>query len=241
MKTLSSIPEAHRQELLQEHYPLVRLVANSMSQSLPSHVDRDELHSVGVGGLMAAVDRYDAQKADTFKSYACLRIKGAILDELRRLDTLPRTRRAQQRALQQAVTKLEQQLGRTPTDAELAEHLHLSATELGTLRRKTQATQVVSLDEPGDHDHSLNWHECVADERETPVNERLEHREKLETMANAIGALPERQQKILALYYDEGLLLSEIASLFEVSEARICQLHTQALRKLRAILGAAAA
>ncbi|MEM9227070.1 MAG: FliA/WhiG family RNA polymerase sigma factor [Verrucomicrobiota bacterium] len=227
-------------ELLEEYYPLVSNVVKSMLSYLPRCADQEELHSVGVTGLIAAVKRYDPEQSGTFKAYASMRIRGAILDELRRMDSLPRTRRAKVRELNKAVEALEQELGRAPRDEELAKSMGLTIPELVRYQEKARPVVLVSLDgSPTQDDEESNLHEAIADQNSRPCYEDLEKSETIEQMADLIQELPERQKKVLAMYYYEGMRLAEIAEVFGVSEARICQIHTQALGVLRRTLSRA--
>ncbi|MGE9292983.1 MAG: sigma-70 family RNA polymerase sigma factor [Puniceicoccales bacterium] len=224
--------------LLEEHYPLVNTVVKSMLSYLPRCADFEELHSVGVTGLVAAVQKFDPEQSGTFKAYASLRIRGAILDELRRMDSLPRTRRAKVRELSKVVEELEQKLGRAPQDAEVADAMGLTLAELERYQQKARPIVLVSLDGAGgqDEDSEVNLHESIADQNSRPCYEDLEKSEYIEMMVELIEELPERQRKVLAMYYHEGMRLAEIAEVFSVSEARICQIHTQALGTLRRLI-----
>ncbi|WP_309396381.1 sigma-70 family RNA polymerase sigma factor [Cerasicoccus maritimus] len=224
-----------RNELIEEYYPLVRTIVNSMLAHLPLCADADELHSVGVTGLIAAIDRYEPRHAKTFKSYAGTRIRGAILDELRRMDALPRTRRAKVRKMRATVEKLEQKLGRAPTDSELADELKLTTKQYEKFRTSAEPVMFVSLDQGhnSSNDEQPDLHETIADERTVPVLQRLEHTEMIDEVSQLIESLPERQRNIIIQYYYEGKRLSDIAEVYGVTEARICQIHSQAVAKLR--------
>ncbi|WP_309381574.1 FliA/WhiG family RNA polymerase sigma factor [Cerasicoccus frondis] len=224
-----------RNELIEEFYPLVRTIVNSMLAHLPTCADAEELHSVGVTGLIAAIDRYEPRHAKTFKSYAGTRIRGAILDELRRMDALPRTRRAKVRKMRAAVEKLEQKLGRAPSDSELATELKLSPKQYEKFRTSAEPVMFVSLDQgnSASSEDEPNLHETIADDRDVPVLQRLERSEMIDEVAQLIESLPERQRSIIVQYYYEGKRLSDIAEVFGVTEARICQIHSQAVTKLR--------
>ncbi len=226
---------ADRNRLLEEHYPLVDNVVKSMLSYLPRCADFEELHSVGTTGLIAAVQKYDPAQSGTFKAYASMRIRGAILDELRRMDSLPRTRRAKVRELNRVVEELEQKLGRAPRNEETADAMGLTLAELERYQEKARPVVLLSLDgAPAQEDEGeVNLHEAIADENSRPCYEDLEKSEFIGLMADMIQDLPERQQKVLAMYYYEGMRLAEIAEVFGVSEARICQIHTQALGTLR--------
>lgn len=227
--------EPTRNELIETYYPLVRTIVNSMLSRLPMCADADELHSVGVTGLIAAIDRYEPKHAKTFKSYAGTRIRGSILDELRRMDALPRTRRAKVRQLRSAVEKLEQKHGRAPTEVEIAQELKLSPKQYDRFRASAEPVMFVSLDHgsASEREDEPNLHETIADDRYVPVFQRLERSEMIDEVSHLIEQLPERQREIIMQYYYEGKRLADIAEVYGVTEARICQIHTQAVAKLR--------
>jgi RNA polymerase sigma factor for flagellar operon FliA len=222
-------------QLLERHYPQVRAVVSQMRHYLPSFADLDELHSVGLTGLIAAVRRFHPTLSKTFEAYAALRIRGAILDELRRLDAMPRSARQQARRLRNTMAALEQQHGRAPTDEETRTCLGLDPEEFARLRTRTQPVRFVPLDQPVQRNNngSVNLHEVLADEDAPATQANLEHSEVVAELVEKLQLLPERQRKILVLYYYDGLRLAEIATVFGVTEARICQIHGQALQFLR--------
>jgi len=224
-----------RNELIERYYPLVRIIVNSMLNRLPLCADADELHSVGVTGLIAAIDRYQPKHAKTFKSYASTRIRGAILDELRRMDALPRTRRAKVRKLRQTIETLEQKHGRAPSDSEIAAELQLNAKQYERFRVSAETVHFVSLDHStsSENQDDANLHETIADDRDVPVFQRIERSEMIDEVSHLIEQLPERQRSIIIQYYYEGKRLADIAEVYGVTEARICQIHTQAVAKLR--------
>lgn len=229
-----------RQELLEQHYPLVRSVVGNMMSYLPSCADAEELHSAGVVGLVSAVDRYDRSKKETFEAYAALRIRGAILDELRRIDLLPRTTRQKTRRLSDTRTQLEQKLGREPTEAEVARAMEMTPAEFRKYQFKARPVMVMSLDGPADErdDDGGGFHDTLPlpQRRDTP--QEVEDNELIGLAMDELKKLPQRHQKILAMYYFEGMRLAEIAEVYGVTEARICQIHKQALAKIRKSLPA---
>lgn len=233
--TDSIASDLSRNQLIEKYYPLVRVIVNSMLSRLPLCADADELHSVGVTGLIAAIDRYQPKHADTFKAYAGTRIRGAILDELRRMDALPRTRRAKVRQMRATVEKLEQKFGRAPSDVEIASELKLSPKQYERFRASAEPIHFVSLDHTrgSDDQDEGNLHETIADERHSPVFQKLERNEIIDEVSHLIEQLPERQRSIIIQYYYEGKRLAEIAEVYGVTEARICQIHTQAVARLR--------
>lgn len=223
-------------ELLRQYQPLVRRVVGRMVATLPSSVEAADLYSVGLAGLVAAVRNYDPAQGRTFVAYAIQRIRGAVLDELRRLDTLPRTARMQSRRLRDATQKLAQELGREPTDEEIRQHLELDTSAFVRMRQRTQAVTLVSMDAPRaqtDSSESPDWHECLADPDCEATSDRLEHEETLAILRRRLDELSERPRRILELYYRDGRRLAEIARIFGVTEARICQIHAQTLASLR--------
>lgn len=222
-------------ELLEQYLPLVRVAVNRISRNLPSHIDAEDLHSVGLIGLISAIQKYDTAQMKTFEAYALLRIRGAILDELRRMDYMPRSARAKARRLKEAVAKLEQEHGRAPSEQEIRKELELSSDDYQKMRRQTQTISVVSLDAPmqTDEPEGRNLHESVPDENFILSLTRLENEELREILLEKIAELPERQRKILAMYYHEEMRLAEIAEVFGVTEARICQIHAQTVATLR--------
>jgi RNA polymerase sigma factor for flagellar operon FliA len=229
-----------QKKLLEKHFPLVQSVVRGMMNTLPPCADYEELHSVGVLGLVSAVRNYRKDRAETFEAYAALRIRGAILDELRRIDRLPRASRQKNRLLNQTVIDLEQQLGRAPNDDEIAGQLGLNMKDYDRFRQRARPIVHVSLDHrqssEDEPDSGRALHDIFSDQNEKPSSERVEREELARLVATEIRNLPERQQKVLAFYYFEGMRLAEIAEIFGVTEARICQIHIQALSRIRRAL-----
>lgn len=222
-------------ELAVQYLPLVRNIVSRMSRTLPDHVDKEELHSVGIVGMISAVERYDSAHAGTFEAYVTLRIRGAILDELRRRDALPRTSRAKARNLRTTTEGLEQKLGRPPTEFEIRRALDLNPAEYERMRRQTRNIYTLSLEHPTGDDESGKavLGDCIADTSLTPCFEKLESEELHREILLKMGTLPERSRKVLAMYYFEDMRLSEIAQVYGLTEARISQIHAQAISKLR--------
>jgi RNA polymerase sigma factor for flagellar operon FliA len=223
--------------LVERHYPQVRTVVGQMRHYLPACADLDELHSVGLTGLIAAVRRFDPSQTKTFEAYAAMRIRGAILDELRRLDWMPRSARHRARELRKTMDTLEQNLGRAPTSEETREQLGLNRIDFDKLQSRIQPVRFLPLDKPIARDQGagtlMNLHECIADENTPPTHAHLEQEESLVTLASTIKLLPDRHRQVIMLYYFHGRRLAEIAEAFKVTEARICQIHGQALQLLR--------
>jgi len=221
-----------------EHLPLVDRVVMGMRGKLAEHADLEELKSVGMTGLIAAVRNFDARRREAFKGYAVLRIRGAVMDELRRMDWMTRGARRKQKNLHEEVEAMEQELGRAPTDEELRKRLKMSQKEFEKLKRQTRSMSFISLDvaSVNEEGKDIPMQERIADRNQEQGNEAMEREEMLEMLVDRMEKLPDRQKKVLAFYYHEGLKLSEIASIFEVSEARICQIHMQALDTLRQLM-----
>ncbi len=228
-------------DLLERYLPLVRNVVDRIRLTLPAHVDADDLYGVGVTGLIAAVKRYDPEQQHTFAGYATMRIRGAVLDELRRLDWFPRRARAKARKLKGAIAELEQALGRAPEDAEIAAKLGLSRKEYDHWMVEVRPISFVAIDDNPESEEGggVSRHETIADEQAVPVQAQMENQELSEIIAQKISELPDIQRRVLAMYYHENMRLAEIAAVFGLTESRICQIHSKAILGLRAHIGAA--
>lgn len=228
-------------ELLERYLPIVRNVVDRLRLTLPSHVDADDLYGVGVTGLIAAVRRYDPEQQHTFAAYAATRIRGAVLDELRRLDWFPRRARAKARKLKAAIAELEQRLGRAPEDAEIRAHLGLSQKDYDHWLVDVRPISFIAIDDNPESEEGggVSRHELIADEQAVPVQSRMEQQELTEIIAQKIAELPDIQRRVLAMYYHENMRLAEIAAVFRLTESRICQIHSRAILGLRAQIAAA--
>jgi RNA polymerase sigma factor for flagellar operon FliA len=222
--------------LLKEYSPLVRRLAHQMIAKLPANVEIDDLIQVGMIGLTDALSRFDAAQGVQFETFATQRIRGAMLDELRGSDWMSRGVRKQQRDIEGAVHKLEQQLGRAPQESEIARHMGLSLKEYQDLLTKVRGTQLVYLEDmggdEGDNDY-LDRH--VAEEGADPMAQLADRRMR-EALVEAIKLLPEREQYVMSMYYEQDMNLKEIAAVLGVTESRVCQLHSQSIARLRAKL-----
>ena len=217
-----------RNQLAEYYLPLVKMVAGRLAINLPSHVDKEDLLSSGFFGLLDAIDRYDFQRKNKFETYAGVRVRGAMLDYLRSKDWIPVTMRQKIRRYEQAVYDLENELGRSATDEELAERLGISLGELSELVAQLNSSTVVPLEEylRADASESL----------ETSPSENIEFKELQETLTQAIERLPEKERLVISLYYYEDLTLKEISLIMHLTEARISQMHTKAVFRLRGYL-----
>jgi RNA polymerase sigma factor for flagellar operon FliA len=225
-----------RDQLIVHYSPLVKYVAGRVAVGLPQNVEQSDLVSYGIFGLIDAIDKFDLTRGYKFETYAIARIKGAILDELRSIDWVPRSVRAKARSLEKAYAKLESELHRTPTDEELATELDISDDQLQTMLSQISFVGLVALDEMlsvgGDRGESLTLGDTIADGGEGPV-QAYEVEEMRHILAEAINRMPEREKIVLTLYYYEGLTLAEIGQVLGVTESRICQMHTKAVLQLR--------
>ncbi len=228
-------------ELLERYLPLVRNVVDRLKLTLPAHVDADDLYSVGVTGLIAAVHRYNPEQQHTFAAYATTRVRGAVLDELRRLDWFPRRARAKARKIKTAISELEQRLGRAPTDEEIRAQLGLSAKDYNHWMVEVRPISFVAIDDTSETEEGggASRHEMIADEQAVPVQLSMENEELGQLVAQKIKELPDIQRRVLAMYYHENMRLAEIAAVFNLTESRICQIHSRAILGLRAQIEAA--
>lgn len=226
--------QALRDDLILRYAPLVKFVAGRVSAGLPHTIEQADLVSYGMFGLIDAIARFEPQRAIKFESYAITRIKGAIIDELRSVDWVPRSIRAKARRVEAAYAKLQGTLHRTPTDTEVASELDMSNPELQQVFTEISFVGLAALDEvvggPGDSGITLG--DTLADRGETPVG-AYEVEEMKQILAGAINRLGEREKMVLSLYYYENLTLAEIGQVLGVTESRVCQIHTRAVLQLR--------
>ena len=231
MYTATGRLETH--SMLKQYSPLVRRLAHQMIAKLPANVEVDDLIQVGMIGLADAMTRFDAGQGVQFETFATQRIRGAMLDELRGADWMSRGNRKQQRDIETALHKLQQKLGRVPRESEIAAEMGLSLAEYQELLGKVRGTQLVYLEDmsgdEGDADY-LDRH--VIDESENPLA-MLQDRRMREALVAAIQQLPEREQLVMSMYYEQDMNLKEIAAVLGVTESRVCQLHSQSVARLR--------
>ena len=224
-----------KEKLILEYAPLIKFIAQKIAVRLPSNIEFDDLVSSGVIGLMDAIDKYDPSRDNKFKTYAEFRIRGAILDELRAQDWVPRSVREKAKQLERAHVRLEQGLGRPPTEDEITKELNISKEEYFELLNQVKSVSILSLDEAGSFNSSdrksiLSLLESC--KIPSPLME-LNLKVVKEVVTKAIENLPEKQRLVLSLYYYEDLNLKEIGEVLEVTESRVSQLHTQAVLWLR--------
>ena len=223
-----------RDALIRQHVPLVRRIAHHMIAKLPPNVELDDLIQVGMMGLAEALSRYEVAQGVQFETFATQRIRGARLDELREGDWMSRGSRKSQKDIERAVNRLQQKLHRPPLESEIAEELGLALADYQRLLAKVRGTQLVYLEdmqfEHEGEESFLDRH--VADADADPMSLLRDQRLRA-ALVQAIEALPEREQYIMSMYYEHDMNLKEIAAVLGVTESRVCQLHSQAIARLR--------
>jgi RNA polymerase sigma factor for flagellar operon FliA len=229
-----------RDRLIVHYSPLVKYVAGRVSAGLPHSIEQADLVSYGIFGLIDAIEKFDTSRNIKFETYAITRIKGSIIDELRSIDWVPRSVRAKARSVERAYAKLEAELLRTPTDAEVAEELGLSDDELQQIFNQISFVGLVALDEvlstgSGERGETTTLVDTIPDRRDGPVA-AFEVEEMKQLLATAINRLGDREKIVLTLYYYEGLTLAQIGDVLGVTESRVCQIHTKAVLQLRSRL-----
>ncbi|MCE5256848.1 MAG: RNA polymerase sigma factor WhiG [Spirochaetaceae bacterium] len=228
-----------RDHLVEQYSPLVKYVAGKVAVNLPASVEYDDLVGYGVFGLFDAIEKFDPEKHVKFKTYAVTRIRGAMYDHLREMDWVPRSIRQKAKDVEQAVMMLEARLGRPATDSEIAASLGVTELEFSHLMSKISSTAILSLNDiwnaGGDSERT-----CIGESIESPhglnPDSSIEKEEIRRVIVQAINELPEKEKKVLVLYYYENLTLREIGQILDVTESRISQLHTKAIIRLKAKL-----
>ena len=228
--------KALRDRLILMYAPLVKYVAGRLGSGLPAHIDDGDLVSYGLLGLISAIDRYDPERDIKFETYAIARIRGAIIDELRALDWVPRSVRSRARQIERAIGELEAKLGRTPSDEEIAARVGITLEELEESLTDIARSSIGALDElwsvSGEGDQ-VSLLETLEDPESVRPAEALDESEVKEALADAISRLPEREKIVVTLYYYEELTLREIGEVLGVTESRVSQLHTKAVLRLK--------
>jgi RNA polymerase sigma factor for flagellar operon FliA len=236
----SEVPPPLKEQIVLEHTALIRYIVNRIAVRLPSHIDLDDLHNTGVIGLMDAIDKYDPDKNCKFKTYAEFRIKGAILDQLRSLDWVPRSVRQKSRRLERAYGEVEQRLGRTATEDEVADSLGIQIDKFHELLNQVRGISLVNLEEirgtNSDGDRTGTFSDIVEDVNSENPFASLKLAESKQVIADTIGTLPEKERLVISLYYYEDLNMKEIGAILGITESRVCQIHTKSVLRLRAKL-----
>jgi RNA polymerase sigma factor FliA len=223
-----------RETLIIDHLPKVRYIADRIAAKLPPSVERDDLYGAGVIGLIDAVERYDESRGVAFTTFAEMRVRGAILDNLRSLDWASRSSRRRAREIQAAYSKLEQTYGRPATEDEVATEMKIAVAELRESLQEIRGLKITNLDEC-DEETGLSLAEMIADRSATQLD-TLERTQQRQRLCKAIEKLPERERQVIALYYVKELTMKEIAEVLGVTESRVSQLKSQAAARLRATL-----
>ncbi len=235
-----SIPHTLKDQIVLEHAPLIRYIVNRIAVRLPSHIDLDDLHNTGVIGLMDAIEKYDPDKNCKFKTYAEFRIKGAILDQLRSLDWVPRSVRQKGRRLERAYGDVEQRLGRSADEDEVADSLGLQLDKFHELINQVRGISLVNLEElrGGGHDgdRSGSYADVVEDVNAENPFATLKLQEMKQVVADTIATLPDKERLVISLYYYEDLNMKEIGNILGITESRVCQIHTKSVLRLRSKL-----
>jgi RNA polymerase sigma factor for flagellar operon FliA len=237
--------QAIRDRLIVTYAPLVKYVAGRLGSGLPAHVDDEDLVSYGLLGLIGAIERYDPDRDVKFETYAIQRIRGAIIDELRALDWVPRSIRSRARDIERAIAELEAKFGRAPTDEEISKKLGISEDELNESLSEISRSSIAALDElwtiSGTSGDQVALIDTIEDTEAPDPQSSLSQTELREAIADAIARLPEREKLVVTLYYYEELTLREIGEVLGVTESRVSQLHTKAVLRLKARLSGSAA
>lgn len=225
-----------REKIIIEYAPLVKLVAGRLSMYLGYNVEYDDLVGYGIFGLIDAIDKFDYDKAVKFETYASLRIRGAILDQIRKMDWIPRTVRQKQKRIDEAIKQIEMRTGKNALDEEIAQELGVSEDELSNWQSQLKVTNIVSLNE-----FLEQGSEPVMDARQNShfiqPEDLVEENELKQVLEESMNLLTEKEKKVILLYYYEDMTLKEISQILEVSESRVSQLHTKALLKMRNKMG----
>ncbi len=227
---------AIKEKLILQYAPLVKYVAGRLSIHIGQHVEYNDLISYGIFGLIDAIDKFDQTKGVKFETYATLRIQGSIIDDIRRLDWVPRALRQKNKKLEEAFAALEFELGRGPTDEELAEKLGVSLPEARDMLKKASVLSLVSLDEYLEQNHEISPNSFEPVSQDDPEHVYA-NKEVQQMLADAIDKLNEKEKTVITLYYFEELTLKEISVILNVTESRISQIHAKAVMRLQTRLG----
>lgn len=221
-----------REQIIIEYSSLVKIVAGKLSMYLGYNVEYEDLVSYGIFGLIDAIDKFEITKNVKFETYASLRIRGAILDQIRKMDWIPRSIRQKQKAIDSAAQKLETELGRAATDEEIAAELSISVDEYYEMQGQTKTTNIISLEEFTEAGSEMKMDPTGNSHFEQP-DKKVEKDEMTKVISDALALLTEKERQVVSLYYYEELTLKEISRVLNVSESRVSQLHTKALLKLK--------
>ena len=233
------ITTENREEVIIRYSPMIKYVANRIAMRLPPHIEVDDLISVGVLGLMDAISKYDSSRGAKFKTYAEFRVRGAILDELRSLDWVPRSIRQKASAVEKVVRSLEAKLRRLPEDEEVAKEMDLTLDQFYRTIDETKSVPVFSLEDLGiakESGEQQSLLDCIAGKADADPQTQIRLIELKEIIAKAIDTLPEKERLMVSLYYYEELTMKEIGAVLDITESRVSQIHSKAVLHLRAKL-----
>ena len=235
------ITAENREEVIIRYSPMIKYVANRIAMRLPPHIEVDDLISVGVLGLMDAISKYDSSRGAKFKTYAEFRVRGAILDELRAMDWVPRSIRQKASSVDKVVQSLQVKLSRSPEDEEVAKEMGISLEQFHNTLNETKSIPVFSLDDLGiakDSGEQQSLLDCLAGKADADPQTQIRLIELKEIIAKAIDTLPEKERLMVSLYYYEELTMKEIGAVLEITESRVSQIHSKAVYRLRTKLKA---
>lgn len=225
--------ERIRESLIIHYSPLVKFVAGRVAAGLPRSVDQNDLASYGIFGLIDAIDKFEPERGYKFETYAINRIKGAILDELRSLDWVPRSVRAKAREIERSIVELEHRLKRSPSDEELAEHMGVDIDSLQRDLAEISQLGMAALDQTVGAEGATTLKDLVADSNGVSPEAAFQAEETRRLLVDSINRLPDRERLVVTLYYYEGLTLAEIGEVLGVTESRVCQIHAKTVMSLR--------
>ena len=237
----TEITEENREEVIKKYSPMIKYVANRIAMRLPPHIEVDDLISVGVLGLMDAISKYDSSRGAKFKTYAEFRVRGAILDELRSLDWVPRSIRQKASQVDKVVVALQSKLSRQPEDEEVAKEMGLSLDQFHNTLNETKSIPIFSLEDLGiakESGEQQSLLDCLAGKADADPQTQIRLVELKEIIAKAIDALPEKERLMVSLYYYEELTMKEIGAVLDITESRVSQIHSKAVYRLRTKLKA---
>lgn len=235
------ITAENREEVIIRYSPMIKYVANRIAMRLPPHIEVDDLISVGVLGLMDAISKYDSSRGAKFKTYAEFRVRGAILDELRAMDWVPRSIRQKASSVDKVVQSLQVKLSRSPEDQEVAKEMGISLEQFHITLNETKSIPIFSLDDLGiakDSGEQQSLLDCLAGKADADPQTQIRLTELKEIIAKAIDTLPEKERLMVSLYYYEELTMKEIGAVLEITESRVSQIHSKAVYRLRTKLKA---
>ena len=237
----TEITEENREEVIKKYSPMIKYVANRIAMRLPPHIEVDDLISVGVLGLMDAISKYDSSRGAKFKTYAEFRVRGAILDELRSMDWVPRSIRQKASQVDKVVVALQSKLSRQPEDEEVAKEMGLSLDQFHNTLNETKSIPIFSLEDLGiakESGEQQSLLDCLAGKADADPQTQIRLVELKEIIAKAIDALPEKERLMVSLYYYEELTMKEIGAVLDITESRVSQIHSKAVYRLRTKLKA---